>query len=96
MFVYVRRTRRQYKDKTYFHYSLVESVRTAKGPRQRTICNLGALSPRPASEWLEFARKIEAALLGQTDLLVANGDVARAKGDSKGGGKGNGNGKSKG
>ncbi len=72
--MYVRRTRRRYKDKTYVHYSLVESVRTAKGPRQKTICNLGAMSPRPASEWLEFARKIEAALLGQTDLLVADGD----------------------
>ena len=73
--MYVRKTKRRYKGKSYVHYSLVESVRTAKGPRQKTICNLGALSPRPASEWLEFARKIEAALLGQPDLFAADGDA---------------------
>ena len=73
--MYVRKTKRRYKGKSYVHYSLVESVRTAKGPRQKTICNLGALSPRPASEWLKFARKIEAALLGQADLFAADGDA---------------------
>jgi len=42
---------------------------TPKGPRQKTICSLGDLSPRPREEWLKFARKIEDALVGQNDLL---------------------------
>jgi hypothetical protein len=47
---------------------LVESVHTPKGPRQKVICSLGDLSPRPAKEWLALARKVEAALVGQLDL----------------------------
>jgi hypothetical protein len=39
---------------------LVESVHTAKGPRQRSICSLGDLGPR-AADWLKLARKIEDA-----------------------------------
>jgi transposase len=67
--MYIRRTTRSYKSTTYINYLLVESVHTAKGPRQRTICSLGDLSPRPREEWLELARKIEHALVGQPDLL---------------------------
>jgi hypothetical protein len=67
--MYIRRTTRSYKGTTYTNHLLVESVHTAKGPRQRTICSLGDLSPRPREEWLELARKIEHALVGQPDLL---------------------------
>jgi transposase len=42
---------------------------TPSGPRQKTICSLGDLSPRPREEWLELARKIENALVGQDNLL---------------------------
>jgi len=48
---------------------LVESVSTPKGPRQKTICSLGDLSPRPASQWLKLAHKIESALVGQCELI---------------------------
>ena len=37
--------------------------------RQKSICSLGDLGPRPREEWLKLARKIDAALLGQADLL---------------------------
>src|SRR6516225_4612813 len=67
--MYVRKTSRRYKDKTYTNYLLVESVSTPKGPRQKVICSLGDLSPRPAREWLALARKVEAALVGQPDLF---------------------------
>jgi hypothetical protein len=53
---------------------LVESVVTPKGPRQKTICSLGDLSPRPREEWLELARKIEDALVGQGNLLGSDDD----------------------
>jgi transposase len=70
--MYIRRTTRSYKGTTYTNHLLVESVHTAKGPRQRTICSLGDLSPRPRAEWLKLARKIEDALAGQPNLLEAD------------------------
>ena len=67
--MYIRKTQKTVKGKTYTNYLLVESVMTAKGPRQRTICSLGDLSPRPASQWLKLAHKVEQALAGQGDFL---------------------------
>src|SRR5260370_30958060 len=67
--MYIRRSTRTYKGKSYTNYLLVESVQTAKGPRQRTICSLGDLKPRPHEEWFALARKLENALAGQDDLL---------------------------
>jgi transposase len=72
--MYIRKAIRRYKDKTYANYVLVESVRTPKGPRQKTVCNLGDLTPRPAAEWLKLAHKIEQALCDQPDLLAAPAD----------------------
>jgi len=66
--MYIRKTTKKYKDTTYDNYLLVESYHTPKGPRQRTICSLGSLDPRPAKEWLKLARKVEYALLGQISL----------------------------
>ncbi|MBO0758290.1 MAG: IS1634 family transposase [Bradyrhizobiaceae bacterium] len=67
--MYIRKSIRTYKGKTYTNYVLVESVTTPNGPRQKTICSLGDLSPRPREQWLELARKIEDALVGQVRLL---------------------------
>jgi transposase len=67
--MYLRRTTRSYKGRTYTNYQLVESVRTPDGPRQRTICSLGDLGPGSAEEWLKRARQLEHALLGQADLI---------------------------
>jgi transposase len=67
--MFVRRTTRSYKGKTYTDYQLVESVRTPSGPRQRTICSLGDWGPGSREEWLKRARKLEQSLLGQADLL---------------------------
>ena len=67
--MYLRRTTRRVGDKTYQNYLLVESVATPKGPRQRVICSLGALTPGPKDEWLGTARRLQAALAGQTALV---------------------------
>jgi transposase len=67
--MYVRKTTRRYKDKTYTNYLLVESVHTPNGPRQKVVCSLGDLSPRSAEDWLRLARKVEDALVGQIDLF---------------------------
>jgi transposase len=70
--VFVRTTQRRYKDQSYTNYVLVESVRTAKGRRQKVVCSLGDLSPRPREQWLEVAHKVEAALGGQPELVAAD------------------------
>lgn len=66
--MYIRKSTRRYKDKTYTNHLLVESVQTSKGPRQRIICSLGSLEPAPAEEWLGLAHKLESALQGQESL----------------------------
>ena len=66
--MYIRKSQRKYKDKVYTNHSLVKSVHTPKGPRQKTVCSLGDLSPRPGAEWLKLAHKVEDALVGQGHL----------------------------
>jgi len=66
--MYLRKTTRRYKDKTYTNHLLVESIQTPKGPRQRIICSLGSLEPAPAETWHGVAHKLEAALQGQASL----------------------------
>lgn len=73
--MYIRKTVRRAKNgKTYENYLLVESVMTPKGPRQKVICSLGNLKPRPAKEWLALAHKVEQALLGQLSLDITPDD----------------------
>lgn len=67
--MFIRKTKKTYKNKSYYNYLLVESISTPKGPRQRTICSLGSLEPRPREQWLKLAHKIEDALLSQGDLI---------------------------
>jgi transposase len=66
--MYIRKTKRVYKGKSYTNHLLVESVLTVKGPRQRTICSLGNLDPAPSEQWLALAHKLELALRGQMSL----------------------------
>ena len=54
--MYIRRTTRHVKGKTYHNHLLVESVATPNGPRQRVICSLGALAPAPKTTWLGLAQ----------------------------------------
>jgi len=68
--MYIRKTVKTHKGKTYTNYLLVESVYTPKGPRQRIICSLGSLAPAPREQWLNLARRVEASLGGQTSLLA--------------------------
>ena len=67
--MYIRKSSRTYKGKTYVNFVLVESTLTPKGPRQKIICSLGDLRPRPQAAWLELAHKLTSALSGQSDLL---------------------------
>ncbi|MFH0778606.1 MAG: hypothetical protein V2A71_08250 [Candidatus Eisenbacteria bacterium] len=73
--MYIRKTIKVHKGKTYTNYLLVESVQTPKGPRQRIICSLGSLSPGPREHWRALAHKIEAGVRGQGSLEPAGAEV---------------------
>jgi hypothetical protein len=66
--MFIKRTTRRGKGKTYVNHLLVESIATPKGPRHRVVCSLGALAPAPPEQWLALARKVEAALAGQLEI----------------------------
>lgn len=76
--MFVRKTTSRRKGKTYTNHLLVESVRTSRGPRQRTICSLGDLRPRPRGEWLKLAHKVEQALAGEGDLFDEQDEELKA------------------
>jgi len=73
--MYIRKSTRKHKGKTYTNYLLVESVQTPKGPRQRVICSLGNLAPAPREEWLVLAHKLEASLRGQLSLGASQDEI---------------------
>lgn len=66
--MFIRKTVKRHNGRSYTTYLLVESVRTPQGPRQRTICSLGDLSPGPRQKWLGLVNRVEAALQGQVPL----------------------------
>src|ERR1700682_724889 len=51
MFLRPHQRNKDGKDHTY--WSLVETVRTADGPRQRTLCYLGELNGSAQARWLK-------------------------------------------
>ena len=73
--MYIRKTSRVYKGKTYTNHLLVESVQTPQGPRQRTICSLGPLEPAPAEHWRALAHKLDSALQGQDSLPSLDSEI---------------------
>ena len=66
--MYIRKTLKTHKGKTYTNYLLVESRQTPKGPRQRIICSLGSLEPAPRQHWLSLAHRLQASLQGQSSF----------------------------
>ncbi len=73
--MFLKKNVRTYKGRTYTNYTLVEAVRTPAGPRQRSICSLGDLGPRPRREWLALAHRLQAALAGQGTLFGEDAEV---------------------
>jgi len=63
--------------KTYFAYHLVESVRTKKGPRQRTLLYMGPKIELPEGEHKLLAQRIEEIISGQQSLLPYADDIER-------------------
>jgi hypothetical protein len=67
--MFIKRTSKTVKGKTYYNYLLVESIGTPKGPRHRVVCSLGSLDPGPKEQWAGLAKKLEAALSGQQAMF---------------------------
>jgi len=69
--MFIRRTtvKSRHTGKAYYTYRLVENYRTSNGVRQRTLLNLGAHFDVPKEQWSALARRIEALLHGQLDLV---------------------------
>jgi transposase len=51
--MFLRPNRRTKDGKDHTYWSLVETVRTADGPRQRTLCYLGELNDSAQARWLK-------------------------------------------
>jgi hypothetical protein len=76
--MYLRRHRRKKGDTEYETWSLVESVRTAKGPRQRTVATMGKLAGLDQEErvgWEEVARILDGRSKPERSLFEREGEV---------------------
>lgn len=74
--MFLRRTIHTNKNGRKYHtYKLVESVRTERGPRQRTVLNLGTDFSLPQEHWKELADRIEGIITGQSMLLPVSEEV---------------------
>src|SRR5947209_2397549 len=51
--MFLRAHARDKDGKAYSYWSLVETLRTARGPRQRTLCYLGELNSSAQARWLK-------------------------------------------
>lgn len=63
-------------DKLFRSHRLMDSYRTPKGPRQRTILNLGRLDI-PKDQWKILADQIEAEIAGQHDLFEVDATIKK-------------------
>ena len=63
---------------SYFTYKLVESVRTERGPRQRTVLNLGSDFNTPQEQWKQLADRIEQIVSGQRCLFPVAEEIEQA------------------
>ncbi len=62
---------------TYQTFKLVESFRTERGPRQRTVANLGTDFDLPEAQWKDLANRIEEMITRQEPLFTYAPEVER-------------------
>lgn len=72
MFIRESKTRNKKTGKIYIKHTLVESVRTERGPRQRVILTLGQLAVG-REYWKDLALSLESFLSGKQDLMLLSG-----------------------
>ena len=70
--MYLRRHDKKVDGECYDYWSLVESVRTARGPRQRIVATIGKLPGLDREErigWEEIKRILDGKPVPQPDLF---------------------------
>ena len=71
--MFLRKMRRRKDGKVHTYWALVESVRTARGPRQRVVAHLGELSPGRRAGFQRLGQELERRDgAGQLVLYEAN------------------------
>jgi len=76
--MYLRRRTRKKGGNEYESWALVESIRTAKGPRQRTVATIGKLPSLDKEErvgWEEIARVLDDRPKAKADLFEKQEEV---------------------
>src|SRR5271157_436508 len=80
--MFLRQHHRSKDGKEHGYWSLVETVRTPDGPRQRTICYLGELNDSAQARWQKTIRHDESSstqhLLSRVFLLRCRACVREA------------------
>ncbi len=71
--MFIKEIKKQNKgyDQVFTYHRLIESYRTDRGPRQRTLLNLGKLE-LPQQQWKLLADRIEDKVTGQQSLLAVD------------------------
>jgi hypothetical protein len=73
--MYILVTTQKKDGATYKTFRLVESSRTERGPRQRTVLNLGTGFSLPEEQWKELANRIEEIITGQKNIFPCPPDI---------------------
>src|SRR5664279_6046379 len=77
--MFLRRNRRVVGGESYEYWTLVETYRTAKGPRQRLVANLGkspGLEAAPQRQWADLDLLLEGAQPGAGQLELPGPELA--------------------
>src|SRR2546422_5041661 len=88
--MFLRKMRRRKDGKVHTYWALVESVRTARGPRQRVVAHLGELSAGRRAGFQRLGQELERRDgAGQLGLFEAHpGPGGVGGGGRRGGGQG--------
>jgi transposase len=81
--MFLRRNRREHGGELYEYWTLVESVRTARGPRQRVVATLGKLPSLDHEEqrgWEEIARLLDGREAGRQAEFFESGSQGASSG----------------
>ena len=79
--MFIRASIQKKKTQTeYKTFKLVESFRTERGPRQRTVLNLGAGFDLPETQWKDLANRIEEIITRQEPIFTYAPEVERLAG----------------
>ena len=76
LFMFIREVKKKNQgyNKEFIYHRLMESYRTERGPRQRTILDLGKLE-LPKEQWKLLADRIEAQITKQHSLLPVDEEI---------------------